>query len=249
MAVDEHVDAADLGQQIHRAVGGGGGLVVNAQVTQADDDVRALVLQGLHLGGGHGVQLLAAGELHALDLGGMGFGGGLRGVQAEHADLGAVGGGEHKVVTEGQLVVVGDVGGQDGEVGGCLQLLQVGIAIVKLMVAGGRHVVAHHVHQLDGRGALADADIGLALAEVAGVHHQDVGALGLVLCLQGGHFGISLDGAVYVVGVQDNGGAGQIGTGRPGILRGKRRHSQPQHHDQGQQQGEQLLFHINSTFP
>ena len=72
------------------------------------------------------------------------------------------------------------------------------------MVAGGSHIVAHQVHQFDGGGSLGDADAGLALAEIAGVHQQHHSALGLVLGLERRQLGVALDAAVYVVGVEDD---------------------------------------------
>ena len=95
VAVDEHVDAIHLLQQVDGAVAGG--LGIDAQVAQADDVLAALCLQCVHLILRAVEHLLAGQEGHALDLGGVGLGGGLRGVQAEHADLGAVGRGEDHV--------------------------------------------------------------------------------------------------------------------------------------------------------
>ena len=204
MAVNEHVNAGDLLQQINGAVGGSGGLIVNAQVAQADDVVAPGLGQLVNLRLGHSVHILAGGELHANRLAGVALGLGLGGVQTEHAQLDAVLGLKDDVVAKGQLAVIGDVGGQDGELSGPGQLGQVLIAVVELVVAGGGRVVAGHVHQLNGNSALGGAHRGLALAEVAGVHHQNIRAGLLVQGLQRGHLGVALDGAVDVVGVEND---------------------------------------------
>ena len=70
VAVDEDVDARHLFQQVDGAVAGG--LDVDAQVAQADDEVTAGGLQGVHLGLGAGKQVLAGQEGDPLDLGGGG---------------------------------------------------------------------------------------------------------------------------------------------------------------------------------
>ena len=238
MAVDEHVDTLHLLQQVDGAVARG--LVVNAQVAQADHIVAALSRQGVLLLLGTVVQILAGQEGHALDLGGVGLGGGLRSVQAEHADLGAVGRGEHQVVLKGHTAVVQDVGIHDGKVGIRLQILEVLVAVVELMVAQADHIVAGQVHQLHGGGTLRRADGGIALDKVAGVHQQDVGAAGLVGVLQGRHLGIAGNGAVDVVGVQDDDVAVQI-LGR--LLRRIGGDSQGERHDHRHQQGQDFLFH------
>ncbi len=121
MAVDEHVDAVHLLQQVDGAVAGG--LGIDAQVGQADDVLAALCLQSVHLILRALEHLMAGLEGHALDLGGVGLGCSLRGVQAENADLGAVGGGEDHVVLKGHLTVVQDIGSHNGEVGLRLQIV------------------------------------------------------------------------------------------------------------------------------
>ena len=114
VAVDEEVDAVHFLQKVHGAVAGG--LIVDAQVAQAHDDITALGLQLIHLLLGAGKQLIVRQEGNALDLGGVGLGGRLRGVQAENADLGAVRRGEGHVVIERGLAAVEHVGRHDGEI-------------------------------------------------------------------------------------------------------------------------------------
>ena len=204
VTVDEHVDAVHVLQQVDGAVAHG--LGINAQVTQTYDDVAALGGQSVHLGLGAVEHLLAGQEGNTLDLGGVGLGGGFGGVQTEEADLGAVGCGEDDVVAEGKLAVVLDVGSQDGEVGLGGQIHQVGEAIVKLVVAGGGHVVTGQVHELHSRCALGDAHGGVTLDKVAGVCQQHIRACVLVGLLQGGHRCVAADAAVDIVGVQDDDG-------------------------------------------
>ena len=188
----------------------------------------------------------------------MGLGGGLRGVQAEEADLHAALL-DDGVGAEGGGILIIEVGGQDGELGLLFQGLQVGIAIVELMVAGGGQVIAHQIHQLDGGSALGDTDGGLALAEVTGIHHDDVGAGSLEHSLEGGHLGIAIHGTVDVVGVEDDdgilrlGGDGVGGDFGGGVRRGLVSHGgdrQGHRHDQRETQGQELLeFHACFTFP
>ena len=235
MAIDEDVNAGDLLQQVDGAVAGG--LSVNAQVAQADDVVAAVGFQGVHLGLGAVEHLLGGQEGDSLDLVRVGLGGGLRGVKAENADLFAIGGGEGGLIPQGGGVVIPYVGGQDGEVRFPGQGLQIGVAVVKLVVAGGGHVVAGQVHKLNGGLSLGGAHGGVSLDKVAGIRQQHIGAGRLVGLLQGGDFGILADGPVDIVGVQNNDVTGQVlfrlcGSGGNG---------QGQHHDQCQEERGKLL--------
>ena len=248
MTVDEHVDSGDLVQQVDRAVAGGSGLIVDAQVAQADDVVAALVLaQHIRHILCDLVQLLTAGEGHALDLTGVGLCGGLRGVQTEHADLGAAGGGEHGRIVKGQLAVVLHVGGQHGELGVLHVLLQCLKAVVELVVAKRHSVVAHHVHQLHSRCTLRHTHSGVALTEVAGVQDQHIRALRLILAGQRRYLGVIGNSAVHIVGVQDDhrlrGGGVLAGVG---FLFAAGR--QGEHHGQGKQQRQQLFLHTPYSF-
>ena len=108
-------------------------------------------------------------------------------------------------LVHGQLALGGEgVGSQDGELRRLHQSFQVGIAKVKLVVAGGGHVVASHVHQLYSGGAFGHVHAGGALAEVTGVHQEHLGASGLIGVLQSSYGSVVVDGAVHVVGVQDD---------------------------------------------
>ena len=181
----------------------------------------------------------------------MALGLGLGGVQAKYAQLHTVLSLQDKVVTEGQLAVIGDVGGQDGELSGIRQLGQILIAIVELVVAGGRHIVADHVHQFDGGQALGGAHGGLALAEVTGIHQIHGSASGLVQGLQGGDLGIALNCAMGVVGVEDDDCAVRLrrylerssGSSRRTVRLLSRQggDGRAKGHDHRQQEGEELV--------
>ena len=235
VAVDQHVDALHGLQEVDGAVALG--LVVNAQVGQADDVITALVLQRLDLGLGDGEHVLARGEGHALDLGGMGLGAALGGGQAEHADLFTAGSGENGVGIF-RLAVYQHVGGDHGEFGVLGDFLEVGIAVVELMVSDGGGVIARQVHQLHGGLALADADGGVALDVVARVQQQGVGARVLEGLLQRGHLGVAADGSVDIVGMENDDLALQ---GLALLLRGAGGDAQREHHRQNQQQGQEFL--------
>ena len=111
------------------------------------------------------------------------------------------------------------------------------------MVARRGRIIAGHVHQFDGRGTLRHADGGIALNVVAGVHQQDVGALGLKGILDGRHLGVAANGTMHIVGVQDDDGAihGPLGLLRAGG------DSQREHHGHSQQQGQEFLLHASIT--
>ena len=239
VAVNEHVDAGHGVQHVDGPVAGG--LGVNAQVPQADDVVTASGFQGIHFGLGQLHHVLAADEGHALDLGGVGLGGGLRGLQAEDTDLLAIGGGEDGVAVEGGGPIILDVGRQNGEVGLGRDGLQIGVAVVKLMVAHGGGVIAGGVHQFDGRLALGGADGWVALDIVAGIHQQGVGPGGGVALFCGGELGVPGDAAVYVIGVQDDDVAGQVLRRGGGRLRRADGDRQGEEQGQGKREGKELV--------
>ena len=114
MAVDEHVDAGDVLQQVDGAVAGG--LCVNAQVAQADDVVTASGGELVHLLLGAGEEFLLSQEGDALQLSGVGLGGSFRGGQTKDAH-GHVAQLEGEVVAiHGQVTFGGEgIGSQDGD--------------------------------------------------------------------------------------------------------------------------------------
>ena len=101
------------------------------------------------------------------------------------------------------------------------------------MVADGGYIVAGGIHHGYGVGALVDADIDGALAVVAGIDQDDIGTPSLKLGLQRGHLGVPGDFAVHIIGVQDDGFAGQILLHR--VCPGRGYH-QRQRHDYRQKQ-------------
>ena len=209
VAVDEHVDAGDLGENVNGAVARG--LVADAEVAEADDVIAAVGHESVNLVLGVAVELVPGHEADADYLGRMGLGGGLGGLKAEEAYLGAADLDGPAGVEHG-LAVAGDVG-DDGELGVLGDVREVLPAVVKLVVAQRGHIVAGEVHELDGGGALGLTHIDAALDEVAVVDQQHRGALGLVLGLEGRDLGVVLDGAVDVVGVDDDDLAGGLGGG------------------------------------
>jgi hypothetical protein len=134
---------------------------------------------------------------------------------------------------------------QDLELGSLHVLRQLGIAVVELVVADGGHIVAGGVHHGHRVRALVDADIDGALTVVAGVGQDDLGALRLIVCLQGCHGRIQVDRTVHVVRVQDDGLAGK----RLCLVSRKRRARQTQDQAQHQQQRKQFLrvLHVISS--
>ena len=87
VAVDEHVDAGDLGENVNGAVARG--LVADAEVAEADDVIAAVGHESVNLVLGVAVELVPGHEADADYLGRMGLGGGLGGLKAEEAYLGA----------------------------------------------------------------------------------------------------------------------------------------------------------------
>ena len=246
--VDENVDARDLFKQVDGAVADG--LVINAEVAEADDDIALVRLERVHLSLRELEHLFARGEGHALDLGGVGLGRGLGCLQAEHADLRAVRRGEGHVILKRGLAVIKGVGGEDGELCFLGEFDEIFIAVVKLVIAERGGVIAGHVHQLDGRGALGKADRRIALNVVARVKEQHVGALFRITLLQSGHLRVMVDLTMHVVGVQDNDAAFEaFPRGRrrneDGLLRAGR-YGQRKDHRHCQQQGQKFA---HSFFP
>jgi len=255
VAVDHEVDAGELRQHVRAAVSVGSRLIVHAEVPQTDHDVSAVLFQRVDLrlrtvvqrGGAGGI----AEERNALDQAGVDLGLGLRGLKAEEADLHAALGLIDIGRVKDALAVLEHVRANDLEV--CLAEVvhQLGIAVVKLVVAERDDVIARGVHHLDGARALGYADVGVTLAEVARVGEDDLGAALDKLRLEGGDVGVAVDLAVYVVGVQDHGLAREVcrdvgeRLGLGGHLVGGpcADTHQAEYHDQCQQQG-QILANV-----
>ena len=176
---------------------------------QGDHDVRALGPQRVDLLLCAGVQGRTVGarvgdEPDALDQAGIDLGLGLRGLHAEEADLQA---GRALIRPRGgqdRTAVLVHVRADDRELRVSQIVHQLSIAVVELVVAQGRHVIARRVHHGDGVRALRQAHVGIALAEVARVRQDDRRPVLLELRPQGGDIRIPHDRPVYVVGVQDH---------------------------------------------
>ena len=246
VAVDDEIDALHvLGQVI------GGvrlGALVHTQVREADDDVGALLLERGDLLGRAGIELfavLAGEELQALNELGVGLGLGLRRLETEEANLHAALFDDGVGVKDGLAVGAEHIGAQNFELGGLHVLRQLGIAVVELVVADGGHVVAGGVHHGHRVGALVDADVDGALAVVAGVGQNDLGALRLIVGLQRCHGRVQVDRTMHVVRVQDDG----LAIERLCLAGCKRRARQAQDQAQHQQQRKQFLrvLHVISS--
>ena len=246
VAVDDEIDALHVLGQI---IGGVGlGALVHAQVREADDDVGTLRLEVGNLRGRAGIELaavLAGEELQPLDELRVGLGLGLGGLKTEEADLHAALFDDGIGVKDGLSVRAEHVRAQDLELGGLHVLRQLRIAVVELVVANGGHVVAGGIHHGHRVGALVDADIDGALAVVAGIGQNDLGALRLIVGLQGCHGCVQIDCTVHVIRVQDDGLSAQ----RLRFVGRKRRARQAQDQAQHQQQRKQFLrvLHVVSS--
>ena len=246
VAVDDEVDALHVLGQV---IGGVGlGAPVDAQMREADDEVCALLLERGDLRGRAVIELtavLAREELQALDQLRVGLGLRFGRLETEEADLHAALFDDGVGIENGLAVGAEHVGAQDLELGSLHVLRQLGIAVVELMVADGGHIVAGGVHHRHRVRALMDADVDGALTVVAGVGQDDLGALRLIVCLQGCHGRIQVDRAVHVVRVQDDGLAGE----RLCLVSCKCRARQTQDQAQHQQQRKQFLrvLHVISS--
>ena len=246
VAINEEVHAGHILHEINGAIGGGG--IVHAQMTQSDHDVALAFFAGdLDAGLSCVIQLFALQEVNDLHQRGVGFG---HSFGSSHAKDGQIEQGVAIIVrnrsssvgiVDGVALVIHQVDAAHHEFGlaGSHVRLQLGETIVKLVVTQSDNVVAHRIHHFNGGSALAQAHIGRALAEVARVHQDHRGsALGVALISQSGHLGVLVDGAMDIVGVQDNSLAVQgFGESKAGLLLSPRRgHQQGQGHDHGQEQ-------------
>ena len=201
VTVDDEVNALDGSVEIGGAIGSG--LSVDAQMRKADDNVSILErrdLIGSSLGKG-----VTGRKGQTLDERRVGLGLGLRGLHAEEADLHTGLGGVGVIrVEDGRAILVEDVRADDLELGLAHVFLELGVAVVELVVAEGNDIVAGGIHHRDRISALGDTDIGLALAVVAGVDENDLGALGLIVGLELGDVGIAIDRTMHIIGVQND---------------------------------------------
>ena len=201
VTVDDEVNALDGGIEIGGAIGSR--LGVDAQMRKADDNVG--VLERCDLIGGSLGEGVTGRKGQALDERRVGLGLGLGGLHAEEADLHTGLGGVGVIrVEDGRAILVEDVRADDLELGLAHVFLELGIAVVELVVAEGNDIVAGGIHHRDRISALGDTDIGRALAEVAGVDEDDLGALGLIVGLERSDAGIAIDRTMHIIGVQND---------------------------------------------
>ena len=202
VTIDNEVDALDGSVQIGGAIGLG--LGAHTQMGNADDDI--VILERLDLVGGSLGEGVIRRKGQALDLAGMRLGLGLGRLHAEEADLHAGLGGVSVVrVEDGRAVFIKNVGTENLKVRLGHVLLELCVTVVELMVAEGDDVVANGIHHRHSVRALTDADISRALAVVAGVDENDLGALGLIVGLELCDVGIALDRTVHVIRMQNDG--------------------------------------------
>ena len=239
VTVDDEVDT--FGRIVEVIGGIGLGRIIHTEVGKRDDDI--VILERFKLLFGDCLEVGV--ELETLDERGVGLGLRFGRLETEEADLHAALLDDGVGIENGLAVGVEHVGAQNFELGGLHVLRQLGIAVVELMVADGGHIVAGGVHHRHRVRALMDADVDGALTVVAGVGQNDLGALGLIVGLQGCHGRIQVDRTVHVVRVQDDGLAGE----RLCLVSCKCRARQTQDQAQHQQQRKQFLrvLHVISS--
>ena len=209
VATYDDIDVRDIfsqGKIVHHTL-------VDAQVGEADDELAALLLQGIHVlaGAGDGIEVAGsrrdAGGHQRLEVC----------QQAEHADLEAAAF-EHHVGLDHltQEFVRELVVGADNRELGLAEAFAEGVtAVVELVVAERDGVVAHCIHQFQFHIPFEEVEIGGALGEVAGIEQQHVGVLFAGFADEGlaaeesAHIGVGLIGkgfylAVGVVGMEDD---------------------------------------------
>ena len=196
VAVNDHVNTGGVIQHIIRGIGFG--RRIHAQVGQADNHIGAGSFQRVYLRLCAVIQVLACPEGQALNQRRIGLGLCLGRLHTEEADLYAAlfndGVGLKDGRTALQHIGTDDLKGRFIGVG-----LELFPAIVELMVADGRHIVADSVHHVEGILALCDAHIGCALGVVTGISQNDLCAFALVLIAQRSHIGIPFNGTVDII--------------------------------------------------
>ena len=235
VTVDDHVDPLGVVPKVVRSIGLG--LIVNAEMAQADHNISVRKSVDLLLGNRPKV---VDGKGQTLDERRVGFGLGFRRLKTEEADLHAGLGGVGVVrIEDGRAVSIKHISADDLELRLGHIVHELLITIVKLMVADGDDIVAGSVHHCDGIGALGDTDIGRALAVVAGVNEDDLGTPGLIVSLERGNAGIAGDRAVDIVRMQDNGlpcvGLFHRSRADRSVLCRQRGDAQGEHHGESEQ--------------
>ena len=200
VAVNDEIQPGDLFIQVIGAIRNGG--FVHAEVSKADNHVCAGCLERVDLR----LRVLPDGRLgrigqegQTLDERRIGLCLRLGRLHAEEADLDAALFDDLVCLEDGLVLRIKHIGAENREFRLLHVFLKLRIAIVKLVVAEADHVIAGQVHQLHSIRALAQGDGRVALAEIARVGQNDVGAGLFKLCLERGHIGISQNLAVHVV--------------------------------------------------
>ena len=241
MAVDEGVKAGGVGNDF--LAHPGGGLLVDAEMAEADDIIGArglgridgllhrIVEVSAVVALAEAIDVIAVG---ILEVGRGGLGKGLRRADADKRDLHALDLEDLISVEVGLAVLAGEVCGDIGILRQVLGNVQELIhAIVELMVAGNGSIVLEVVHDVDDVLALGERADHAALNMVARIHEQ-IRAL-----VQRCDLGILLVVAVNIVGVQN----GDVFLGGGGIDR----HGQGEDHRHRQQQGQKLAHSFFSS--
>ena len=246
MSVDDEIDSRDLGIQVIRAVRLGG--LVHAEVGQADNDVRTLRLQRIDLR----LRVLPNGELggfgeegQTLDERRIRLGLRLGSFQTEEADLHAALFDDGVRIKNGDTVCLENVGAENLKQSLVHVLLELRVAVVELMIAETDDIVAGGIHHFNGSRTLGKGDGGFALAEVAGIRQDDLGAGCFQLGFQRFHVGVAFDCAVNVIRVKNDG----LAAADPIVFfRCKNHGQQGKYHADHQQEGQNAgkLLHDDS---
>lgn len=200
VAVDENIDALDVFEDIIRAVASGVGLA--AEMADADDEVAARGLKGINLFLCCLVHCLFREEGQAARALRIGRRDGRWRRQAEDTDF------ETALLDDGMGFrregfarrIDDDIRRHDGEFRLLDALRRHVGAIIEFVIAERHGIVAHGVHEVNGRLALAEIDKVVVLNRIAGIDEQDLIALGLIIFLEcrDRHHAVDTVGALVV---------------------------------------------------
>ena len=178
VTVDPEVDIDYLLEHIGGTVGGAGNII--AEVSKADDDVAAELLQliALCLCNAGKVVLI---EIKTDNIIGVGLGNGFGGSHTEYAD-GVFAAGNHDMIAEYEAAVlfIGNVCGKNGEIHLLFKLEDMLVTIVEIMVAGSHCAVTDCVHDVNCGFTAACGHDGKAVKGVACIKDEDGSARILV---------------------------------------------------------------------
>ena len=183
VAVDENVDALHIFEHIIRAIARVE--ILAAHVADCHDEVTALALQPVHLALDGLVELLAAEKLEPRDCHWRCARRGLGRRDADYTDFVIAllnDGGRLREKLARRLD--DNVARENGELRLAHALLRHVLTVIELMIAEAHRVVAHGVHELNGRRALAEIHEIIVLYRVARVEQQHILAVGNELVAQ-----------------------------------------------------------------